>query len=347
MASNVGSQTVTIKYYDRVDSTVVNKRFKDIRLTGIYKGGWLSRSGSNITVSPLVCEIKHSTDGSHQVRVETAVAYTISSVTLNHYIVARWTYTGSATADYMELKSVATPLDNDLILGRYTAGGIDYNTRSTPNTMDLYLKVVEDNRGTSTKVFIRRGVVQSPSTIYTIYDQQIELSAYSGSTVYIYIDTYTGVVGITTSTAFDGKLVIASVAASADISTDDITDLRPFINMDHHQTQFASGSAAGGEVDKTVVLPFTPIYVHVWNNTQTHGDQFWYYNQVDKIAEHDPPQPFNKSGVSGNTITGDRSFTVNTATKTITFPGNQDRGNETNATFYYIAYGGGYNIDPS
>jgi len=356
MATDVGTQTVSIKFYDRIDSSIVNKRYNDIRQLGIYKGGWLTKSGSNVIVSPVVCEI---TDGTHQVRVETTTNVTVTSVTTNYYLVLRWTYTGVATADYMELLAVATPAANDLVLGQLTAGGIVYSNatypRTTPHTMDQFLKVVPDNRGTETyKVFIKKGTTQSPSGLNIIYDQKIELTSYNGKTVMIYVDTYTGIVTASEVAAYNGKLVVAIVVVDAEVITaDKITDVRPFLNQDQHKTQFAYGSAAGSDVvDKTVVLPFTPVFVQVWSNT-SNSTRFWGTdpNKVDLIPLTKGLDPFNKRYVYpeyDTTMTGNqRSFIVNPATKTITFIKNSEAGSDANNTFYYIAIGGGYNINPS
>ena len=78
MPADPGNQTVTLKFYDSADSPVVNKRHKDVRPTGIYKGGYLTKiNDSSVSVSPTVCEVQSSTSPFDQVRIETTSATTV------------------------------------------------------------------------------------------------------------------------------------------------------------------------------------------------------------------------------------------------------------------------------
>jgi len=72
VASNRGSQSISVKYNDPVDSDIVNSRFFDTKAIGIYKGGWLTYSGTTVTISPIVCEIKDRGGNTNQIRVQTA-----------------------------------------------------------------------------------------------------------------------------------------------------------------------------------------------------------------------------------------------------------------------------------
>jgi len=254
MPANVGDQTVTLLYYAPATSAQVNKRFKDIRQTGIYSGGYLSIvDSSHAQLSPLVCEIN---DDTHQVRIETESAVTISVAQATPYVVLRWTYTGS-TSDYMEILAVATPSTNDLVVGKCTfAGGgalqgFDYGDndypRSTPNIQDLFLKV-EPTGDNDLRVRIRSGRVQGHSGITFVPDQKSNLFTppSSNSKVYlVYVDPDTGTVSIDSSgsesanpvpPAYKGKLVLAEVTlASTDtsITADKINDVRPFLTPGH------------------------------------------------------------------------------------------------------------------
>jgi hypothetical protein len=57
MAVDVGNQEVTLLYHSQVNTAKVNKRFVNIRQTGIYSGGYLSIvDASHASLSTLVCE---------------------------------------------------------------------------------------------------------------------------------------------------------------------------------------------------------------------------------------------------------------------------------------------------
>jgi len=235
MPANVGSQTVTIKYHSPVDSSVVNKRFKDIRPVGIYSGGYLTITGADtVSLSPLVCEI---TDGTHQVRVETASSVTVTLTEgVSDYVVLRWTYTGSES-DYMEILAVGTPSTYDLVVGKgIWSGGslssIDYGERDDAETLPLFLKV-EPTETPSSSVRIRAGRSHTGSGYQNIANQIIDLSGYSsGDEIYIYITDTGGIAHSKTQSDYAGKALLAKVTYPADgtIEAGDIEDARCFID---------------------------------------------------------------------------------------------------------------------
>jgi len=251
MPENVGNQTVTILYRSPANSSVVNKRFQDIRQVGIYKGGYLSIvDSSHAKLSPLVCEIS---DGTYQVRVETASE--VSSIAVSSstpYVVLRWQYTGSDD-DYMEILAVSTPSSNDLVVGKcvFDGGGnlngFDYQDddypRTTPHTQDLFLKV-EPSESNELRVRIRAGRVQTGSGVVYIADQKSDLFTPpdSGSRIDLVYITDEGSVAIDSSgtpgtdpspPSYDGRLVLAEVTLSAgdtNITADKIRDVRSFLS---------------------------------------------------------------------------------------------------------------------
>lgn len=235
MPADVGTQTVLIKHYDRIDSWRVNNRFLDIRPVGIYKGGLMTYNSGpgTVDIHPLVCEIS---DGSYQVKVQTTTDITVAAAN-NKYIVLRWNYTGDKDVDYMEALAVTSGnvLDNDLVAGYVFNGVVIYGSadhrRSTPNVQQLTLAVEPNQPTEDSKVFIRGGLVQSGSGYNYIHAQLLDLGAWPGTTRLVYVTPSDGTVESTSDTDYRGKLVLAEVAASASISESDITDVRGFLTQ--------------------------------------------------------------------------------------------------------------------
>lgn len=243
MPGDVGNQTVVVKFFDDIDSAVVNRIARDVRKVGIYSGGYLS-IGSNIsvTLSPLDCEIG---DGTHQVRVLTGASVPIAVGIATPYVVLRWIYTGSAANDYMDFVAVSSGglLTNDLIVGVcvYTGAnltGIDYTRRANPLTLELFLKV-EPTVAASMYVRIRGGRVNYGSVNYDVIDQLSSVFAApgAGSRIdVIYVDT-DGIVKVIPGVAgspglvpdYGGKIVLAEItilSTDAVITANMIKDVR-------------------------------------------------------------------------------------------------------------------------
>ena len=258
MPSNIGSQTVTVKFFDPVNSaTIVDKIALDIRKPGIYSGGYLTKL-NNVTcqLSPLTCEIG---DGTYQVRVQTSAA--ISTVPISSgapYVVLRWTYTGSADADYMDFTNVALGgiLSTDIVVGKGTFIGaslqttFDYTLRTNPTVQDLFLKV-EPTVSASMNVRIRGGRINYGVANYNIADQ---LSTTFTAPVtnpridVIYADddgtikVYTGTENVSpTAPVFNNKIVLAQIALTVGqttITSSSITDLRAFASSGVDSSDF-------------------------------------------------------------------------------------------------------------
>ena len=238
MPANIGNQTVSILYYSIANSSVVNKRHKGIREVGIYSGGHLSIvDSSNAQLSPLICEI---TDGTHQVRIETASTVNKGVAPATPYIILRWTYSGAVT-DYMEILALATPGTNDLVVGKctFTGGGalqgFNYSERTTPNVFCQFLKVIPtETPGLSVRIL--PGVVRLSSVSQTVADQTISLAAYAvaGGTVYVYVNDIGGISVSDDEKDYGGKALLGEVILSpghTQIVESDITDARVFLDV--------------------------------------------------------------------------------------------------------------------
>jgi len=249
------SQTVTLLFLTPADSRRVNLRHQDVRQVGVYKGGYLTNpgDGANVTLSPLVAEIS---DGTYQVRVETTVDTTGIQPNSGQCIVLRWTYTGSATVDLVEVVTTATPLANDVVIAATSGTGpiaFDYGDtdypRTQPNTLDLHLKVEPpDVNGTNQlKPRIRAGTIQTLSGYVDIADQTgpavtVPGVAEKSQVTLIYVTASGGistVLGIAADTGselppnYTGKNVLAEITVpygTTAITAAMIKDVRQFIN---------------------------------------------------------------------------------------------------------------------
>ena len=245
MPSNLGTQTISVKYFDGVNSPVVNNIALDVRKTGIYSGGYLTKvSDVTVTLSPLTCEIG---DGTYQVRAKTAADVSITVASATPYVVLRWIYTGNASADYLDFKAVAVGdiLATDLIVGlcSYTGSsltGIVYTSRNTPNVMDLFLKV-EPTVAASMYVRVRAGRVNYGSVNYDIADQLTSVIVVPGSNSRIdLVQVNTSGAIVVTSGAiaaspvapdYGGLVTLAQitvVAGQTQITASSIKDVRSF-----------------------------------------------------------------------------------------------------------------------
>ena len=225
MPENIGTQTISVKYYDPVDSNVVNQRFAGVRDVGIYSGGYLTKiGGSGCSISPIILEIADTNGGSYQIRAATANSITITSAEATPYIVARWTYTGSASADYVAFLAVSSPNTFDVVLGKaiYLTGSLigfadgDFSyQRTVPGYIKTYLKVSE-NSTPSSIVQISSGRIHSGNAGTYIFAINLNLSSYNtGQVVYIYV-TDTGITTHSaTASAYVGKILLANITIPA------------------------------------------------------------------------------------------------------------------------------------
>jgi hypothetical protein len=236
MPSNVGTQTVTLKFFDPLDSHVLNARQKDIVPAGIYSGGLITMTtGAGVSVGPLSCEI---TDGTYQVRVSTADAVTLTLSSTNVYVVLRWVYTGSAANDYMALLATSLPDTNDLVVGRGIFSGatltsITYAERSVPVDWSHAFRVIP-NVPASASVIVLPGVAHALTGPLAVSFQPLSLAAFTaGDTVYVYLTATGGVAASKTAGDYLGKPTLAKVVVPGDgtIEAADITDMRTFLTQ--------------------------------------------------------------------------------------------------------------------
>jgi len=290
MGANTGSQEVNMLYHTPGVSSHINLRQFGISPTGIHSGGWLSIvDATHAQISALICEI---TDGSYNVRVRMQEAVSVLIGSSTPYVVLRWTYTGSASNDYMEPTAVATPEDNDLVVGYCTfsgggaLNGFTYTSRSNPSVKDLFLKV-EETGDSDLRVRIRGGYFQDGSSSIQIPDQKSDLFTppASNSKVYlVYIDSSDGTIKIdSTGTAavspvapsYAGKLVIAEVtlaSTNTSIAQDEIVDVRPFVS-------YGKESVDGTSITRTAagtLKHVDPYYMLTRTiGTQLNGNTTW------------------------------------------------------------------------
>lgn len=242
MASNLGTQTVTIKYGDPVDSSVMNRIAGGVRKVGIYSGGYLTRvNDTTVTVSTFDCEIS---DGTYQVRCTTASTVNVTVSSTNIYVVLRWVYTGSSSVDYVGFVATSSPATNDVVIGKCSYSGsvltgFSYTNRTNPNIMDLFLKV-EQTSPVSMYLRVRAGRVSYGVSNFTIDDQLTPLFTAPGSGSYVYlvqVDT-TGTVILSTPSVYPaipnygGLVTLAEVtiaSGTTSLSTSNIKDVRSFV----------------------------------------------------------------------------------------------------------------------
>jgi len=242
MPNDIGVQERTVAYFDPVDSSIVNRIGKDVRKTGIYSGGYLTKvSDVSVSLSALSCEI---TDGTHQERIRTTTAATVTVSSTLTYVVLRWTYTGSAAVDYMEILGIAAGSlqANDLIVGvcsysGSTLQGFVYTLRSNPQIMDLFLKV-EPTVAASMYCRVRAGRVNYGTANYDIVDQLTPLMAapVAGTNVYAIQVNAAGAViatlNATTPPSYGGLVTLAEITLTVGqttITASSIKDVRSFV----------------------------------------------------------------------------------------------------------------------
>jgi len=175
MPADIGTQTVTVKFFDPVDSPVANRIGLDVRKPGLYSGGYMTKvSDVLVTLSTMRCEIG---DGTYQVGISTAATFNAAIASATPYIVLRWAYTGVAAADYMQAVAVAVGsiATNDVVVGKgsfsgSTLTGFDYTLRTTPAVQDLFLKV-EPEETPSLYCRVRAGRANYGEENYDIVDQ--------------------------------------------------------------------------------------------------------------------------------------------------------------------------------
>lgn len=259
MPSNLGNQQVTVKYFDPVDSDVANRIGLGVRKPGIYSGGYVTRvSDVSATISALDCEIG---DGTYQVRIQTGVGgsgnLAVTGIGAGTpYIILRWTYTGSITADYLEALAVAfgSITANDVIVckctfpgGTLTPGyGWDITdkiiTRTNPNVQDLFLKV-EPTVPASLYVRIRGGRVSYGTANYDIGDQTIVVTVPPANSwiTLIQVNTSGAIIASAigsaaaspTAPVYGGLITLAEVTTTAGgstVSASNIKDVRGFVS---------------------------------------------------------------------------------------------------------------------
>ena len=297
MPADIGVQTITVKFFDPVDSDVANRIGLGVRKIGIYSGGYLTKVDDvTATLTAFDCEIG---DGTYQIRGFTTTSVNITVSPTLPYIIARWTYTGDAAADYMEMLGVAlgSITDNDIIIGLCnfsgsTLTGFSYTSRTNPNVFDLFLKV-EPTVAASMYVRVRAGHISYGTINYTIVDQLSPLfTAPSAGLTRIDLVQVTalGAVAITQGTPVaipstptapsQGNLVtlaeVLLIAGQTTIVAGNITDTRNYVSTSLGALEvYDSGWFAvsiGTSYEKTHSLDTTKVLATVYISDASDGD---------------------------------------------------------------------------
>ena len=265
MASNVGYQQVTVKYFDPVDSIVANRVGAGVRKTGIYSGGYITRvTDTSATVSALDCEIASYDGSGQQVRVQTGIGgsgtVTVTGLSAGvPYVVLKWVATTSPSTDYVTFaaETAANVLNASnsswLIVGKCSFPGGTLTpgygwdstdsiiTRSNPSIQDLFLKV-EPTVAASMYVRIRGGRMAYGNVCYDVADQASPLLVAPGSNSWIVaiqvntsgaiIATYGAAGAVPTAPDYGGLVTLAEIkipSGTSSITASMIKDTRVFL----------------------------------------------------------------------------------------------------------------------
>jgi len=291
MATDIGNQTVTVKFFDPIDSSVVNKIALDTRKKGIYSGGYLTKvSDVSVSLSALSCEIG---DGTYQVRVATGIDVAITVSTTLTTVILRWVYTGVAAADYLGLLAVApaSVVATDVIVGVCTFSGatltgFDYTLRTTPEVMNLFLKA-EPTVPASMRVRVRAGRVSYGNANFDIIDQQSPLfvAPTSGTRVdALQVNTSGALIvtqGTTVAPAYGNLITIVEISLAVSqttITVANIKDVRNFIGFSPKVDLFVTLASAqtitglkyfsgGHRIENRTSDPGAPVAGQIWLRT--------------------------------------------------------------------------------
>ena len=252
----VPDQLLSAEYQDYVDSSVVNRRFRDIRPLGIYSGGYIAlESATSIRVKSLVCEINSIYLSTlHQVRLETTSDTLMTAlVSTQIYVVARWQYSpvrGDNDAQILVV-SLANIQTYDIVLGVLTWNGggtaiiaVSYYDstnlvrRDTPECPEQLLKVVPHPSG-GRNVMVKYGRAAIGSVLYTVDEQQVACTTAAG---FIYVNSAGNLI-FEAGASYTGKLVLGAINTDAVIIDSSITDMRSFTSLPSSSSNYGSASS--------------------------------------------------------------------------------------------------------
>ena len=282
MTARLGNQTVTIKYRDEVNSGLVNARQHMVIEPGIYQGGLiLASSATEVQVGPLVAEVPDSGGTDNQVRVYMPEPYTKQwDAASLPYLVLRWTYTGNASEDYVDIVATSTLTVYDVIICKCSSasGAINYETRQSSTDRGNFLKVVPVfPTPTLSSVVVKPGVVWTGSTLVTVVEQAVTIGTVS-TTTYVYVVPTSGAVGQTTTlSTLRGKIVLARVVKTAGAAIDErcITDMRNFLAISNVPDNNTLVYDTNGKLSVASSFRGTPdgvTIVSVGEKLQVHND---------------------------------------------------------------------------
>ena len=273
---NYGTQTITIQFFDNVDSGVVNKLTKNILPVGIYSGGKMTKvSDTSVTIAPLVVLIS---DGTYQATIRTAATVTLSVSSSTPYVILRWVQP-TATGHYMDFMAVAEGdiQAHDLIVGKCiysgsTMTGISYEDKTYPVNLNLFCKVIPEETP-SMRVKVLDGWVSVNGTYKQIeaqYTSTITAPSTNPRIDLVYIDD-SGTVQIETGIEsaspvppnHSGKIPLAHIylqTTTTSITEDEIVDIRGVLTLVSEFNIADHISIVTGEISDGGTIPLPAGY---------------------------------------------------------------------------------------
>ena len=167
-----GNITSYIDFHDGINSAPLNQRFINRFPLGIYYGADLGIvSNTSASVSAFDLEI---TDGTYIMKATSSASNNVTVSSTNIWVIARWSYTGSAN-DVPSLLGVSSIATNDLIIGKCVYSGSTLTGFTTGNktyspSFNKFL-LVEPTNPASMQLKVRAGIVTSNTTYFQIVEQ--------------------------------------------------------------------------------------------------------------------------------------------------------------------------------
>ena len=272
-----GNITSYIDFHDAINSAPINQRFINRFPTGIYYGADLGIvSNTSASVSAFDLEI---TDGTYLMKATSSSSNNVTVSNTNIWVVARWSYTGSAN-DVPSLLGVSSVATNDIVIGKCiysgsTLNGFDLTSRSSAQSFSKFC-LVEPTNPANLSIKVRAGNISSSTQSYSIPEQVVTLSLSGGgalsvgqSVVAVVTINTSGaiavlygtpvVTGSQTAPAFGGNFPLAQITLSygqSTINTANIVDARGYFTFPVSSTLIIP-SYSGAD-------PGSPVVGQIW-----------------------------------------------------------------------------------
>jgi len=284
-----GNITSYLDYHDGVNSAPLNQRFINRFPVGIYSGADLGIvSNTSASVSAFDLEI---TDGTYVLKATSSASNNVTVSTVNVWVVARWSYTGTAN-DVPSLLGVSTTLTNDLIIGKCvfsgsTLTGFDLTKKTDAPTFQKFC-LVEQTGTPGMQVKIRAGNLASSTQTYTIVEQLTSsfTAPVSNPRIDVVCINSSGNVTVITGTenaspsapSYANNVPLAQITlqtSTTSITNSMIVDVRPFlantavfVDLSSNQSIAGTKTFTGSLVIPAVTSdPGSPVNGQIWLRT--------------------------------------------------------------------------------